>query len=373
MVGIGLGGGHVYTSWFLEFVPTPNRGTWMVIFQAFWSVGTVFQAALAWIVMPGLGWRWLVALSSLPCIIVLLSYVLIPESPRYLCMKGRMSEAQTVLEKVAALNKTKLPPGILVSDQSEDLNEEIPLSEDIHLLTRRPKKIKDSETSSSSTLALFSPKLIRTTFLLWSVFFGITFSYYGIVLLTSQLSSGESTCSSITSLSENLHDASLYINVFITSLAEFPGLVLSAIILDKVGRKLSMAIMLLLGFILLLPLVSQQHEILTTASLFGARMFISATFTVACIYAPEVYPTSVRSTGVGVATAIGRIGGMICPLVAVGLVSNCHQTVAVILFEVVIVLVGLSIMLFPFETMGRELIDSVASVHVSDSNSLVRL
>ncbi|KAL6972744.1 hypothetical protein U1Q18_026916, partial [Sarracenia purpurea var. burkii] len=108
-------------------------------------------AALAWIVMPGLGQKWLVALSSLPCIIMLLSYDLIPESPGYLCMKGRMSEAQTVLEKVAALNKTKLPPGILISDQSEDSNEEIPLSEDIYLLTRGPEKIEDSETSSSST------------------------------------------------------------------------------------------------------------------------------------------------------------------------------------------------------------------------------
>ncbi|KAL6988570.1 hypothetical protein U1Q18_014322 [Sarracenia purpurea var. burkii] len=101
-------------------VPTLNRGTWMNIFQAFWSIGTVFQAALAWIVMPGLGRKWLVALSSLPCIIMLLSYDLIPESPRYLCMKGRMSEAQIELEKVAALNKTELPPGMLISDQSED-------------------------------------------------------------------------------------------------------------------------------------------------------------------------------------------------------------------------------------------------------------
>ncbi|KAL6952759.1 hypothetical protein U1Q18_050105 [Sarracenia purpurea var. burkii] len=54
-----------------------------------------------------------------------------------------------------------------------------------------PKKTEDSETSSSSTLALFSPKLVRTTFLLWSVFFGSTFSYYGIVLPTSQRSSEE--------------------------------------------------------------------------------------------------------------------------------------------------------------------------------------
>lgn len=66
-----------------------------------------------------------------------------------------------------------------------------------------------------------------------------------------------------------------------------------------------------------------------------------------------------RSTGAGAANAMGRIGGMVCPLVAVALVANCHQMTAVVLLVVVIVTSILSVMLIPFETKGQELSDAV--------------
>lgn len=359
-VGIGLGCGHVFTSWFLEFVPIPNRGAWMVVFSTFWTVGTIMEAALAWWIMPNYGWRWLLGLSAVPSIIALVFYGFVPESPRYLCTQGRITDARFILEKGAELNKRKLPEGLLVSDNINETATGDQLSESTELLLVR-NKTSDSQRRKSSMLMLFSPNLIRTTVLLWFLYFGNTFSYYGIVLLTSQLSIGQSECGQRTLKEDNIQDASLYVNVFITSLAELPGLAIAALILDKVGRKISMEIMTVAGFFLLLPLVIHQNPIMTTFFLFGARMFISANFIVVCIYAPEVYPTNLRATGVGIATAIGRIGGMVCPLIAVGMGSSCHQTLPVILFEVTILLSGLCVVLLPFETKGRELADIIDS------------
>lgn len=85
----------------------------------------------------------------------------------------------------------------------------------------------------------------------------------------------------------NNDQVNLFLKIYVV---ELPGILLSAIIVDRFGRKLSMAFMFVLACIFLLPLVFHQHATLTTALLFGARMCAIGTFTVAAIYAPEVSP-----------------------------------------------------------------------------------
>ncbi|XP_060187693.1 organic cation/carnitine transporter 7-like [Lycium barbarum] len=351
LVGTGLGGGPVYGSWFLEFVPSRNRGIWMVIYSTFWTIGTILEALLAMIIMPSLGWRWLLALSSIPSFAALFLYIFTVESPRYLCSEGRISEAYDILRKIAVVNQTKLPPGMLVSDQVTEMNEE--------LLEPGANKICNFKTGFSSSLMLLSPKLLQITLLMWVVYFGNSFSYYGIILLTSQFSTRENKCFSVASHVKN--DTSLYRDVFITSLAELPGLLISALVVEKFGRKISMALMYVLGSLFLFPLVVPRNEVLTTALLFGARIWVIGNFTLAGVYCPEIYPTSVRSTGCGVASAVGRIAGMVSPIVAVQLVRGCHQMAAILLFEGVLLLSAISVLLFPVETKGRELVDHVSS------------
>lgn len=71
--------------------------------------GTVLEAGLAWAVLPTLGWRWLLALSALPLLLLLALYPLLPESPVWLVAKGRFAEAEAVLQRVAAVNRYPKP------------------------------------------------------------------------------------------------------------------------------------------------------------------------------------------------------------------------------------------------------------------------
>ncbi|MQL85815.1 hypothetical protein Taro_018359, partial [Colocasia esculenta] len=325
LVGVGLGGGPVLLSWFLEFVPTPNRGTWLCVFSGFWTVGTILEASIAWAVIPTLGWRWLLVFSALPSFLLLLFYSRTPESPRYLCMKGRTLDAAHIIEKIARQNRTTLPPGMLVSEHKVEHEEDPNASEDTHLISiskdeHTLRKMVELKTGGISAVSmLLSQKLIKSTLLLWIVFFGNAFSYYGIVLLTSELSNTK--CGLKKELqSIKSKDASLYADVFITSLAEVPGLILSAVIVDKIGRKLSMSALFFLSCIFLFPLMFSQSESVTTALLFGARICITGSFTIVYIYAPE--------------------------------------TLAILLFEFVVLLSGFAVLLFPLETKGRELEDN---------------
>lgn len=76
-----------------------------------------------------------------------------------------------------------------------------------------------------------------------------------------------------------------------------------------------------------------------------------------------MYPTSIRSVGVGIATAMGKIGAIVCPFVAIGLVRSCHQAAAVVLFEVITAVLGFCVLLLPFDTMGRKLTDTILDHH----------
>jgi len=100
LVGFGIPSTCVAFNWLGECVPTSTRGFFLVGIEAFWTVGTVAQAVLAYALLNRYGWRVMLAVSAIPSFVLLVLVPLVPESPRFLAVKGRTQEAEAVLARM---------------------------------------------------------------------------------------------------------------------------------------------------------------------------------------------------------------------------------------------------------------------------------
>ncbi|EGD77660.1 hypothetical protein PTSG_08752 [Salpingoeca rosetta] len=142
MSGLGVGGSiPIVFTYTTEFLPTKQRGLYLSIVAAFWMVGTILVAGMAWGIigahecshanMPssillrceewdnsGCGyfatstggrlpaWRLFVGLCSLPSLLAAVSIAFLPESPKWLATVGRIRQAERILERIAKANSS---------------------------------------------------------------------------------------------------------------------------------------------------------------------------------------------------------------------------------------------------------------------------
>ena len=86
------------------------------------------------------------------------------------------------------------------------------------------------------------------------------------------------------------------------------------------------------------------------------NIFISLSFQAAYVYTPEVYPTVLRSIGVGSCSGMARLGAALTPYVAQVLMkTSLHLAIGV--YVSVALIAAFSCLLLPFETRGHEMSD----------------
>ena len=98
------------------------------------------------------------------------------------------------------------------------------------------------------------------------------------------------------------------------------------------------------------------NRTLLTVMLFFIRALSSGVFQAAYVYTPEVYPTVLRSVGVGTCSAMARLGAMLTPNIAQVLMKSSLSS-AVSVYVVVALLSAVACVLLPVETKGKELGD----------------
>ena len=105
-MGFGYGG-NLVTDFvlFAEYVTASHRGRYMALTDVFYGTGSLVCVLLAWLIIPSIGWRYMVAITSIPAALMLFFRSSIPESPRYLAMRRQYVEVVQVLLYVAEENK----------------------------------------------------------------------------------------------------------------------------------------------------------------------------------------------------------------------------------------------------------------------------
>ncbi|XP_065682957.1 synaptic vesicle 2-related protein isoform X2 [Hydra vulgaris] len=296
-VGFGVGGVSQAVTITTEVLPKSIRTKSALFLLFFWATGTTLTAALAIFTVSSIGWRWYLGLLSIPVLLFLLAALFwMPESPRYLLISNRYEELFEMLQKMAKMNGKTLPPGSLAK--------------------------VEYNVNQGKIFELFLPKWRWTTVNLMFIWFVLSFSYYGIALLSTEIfqtningcnphyisNFTKTVCVRLTNKD--------YVDFMWTCLAEFPGLIVAIFFTELCSRR--MAIVTMLGgsaFSFLLLSICSSRTI-TLIILFGARGLCTGAFQIVYVYTPEVYPTNVRAVGLGFCSMLSKVGAVITPFVA---------------------------------------------------------
>ena len=319
LTGIAVGGTlPVDYAMMAEFLPPRNRGRWLVWLEGFWAVGTIVIALTAWIASANgaaEAWRWIFAVAALPAVIGVWLRLWLPESPMFLAKQGRDAELRGVMNRV--LTRNGQPP----------------LGDDVTLVA--------TPVETGGETSIFAGALRSRTLGILAVWFLVSLSYYGVFIWLPGVLAGE-----------GFGFVRGYGFLVILALAQVPGYALAAYGVEKWGRRPT-----LMGFLLasaagcfLFTLASGAPMI--AGSLILMSFALLGTWGALYAFTPELYPTGLRGTGMGTASAVARLGGILAPSLLGGLIAKGFG-VAIGSFAFLLVLAAVALLLVRTETRDR--------------------
>ncbi|MDP9353640.1 MAG: MFS transporter [Chloroflexota bacterium] len=328
ITGLGLGGElPVASTLVAEIAPARQRGRLIVLLESFWAYGWILAAIIGYLVIPSYGWRVAFLLGALPALYVLVLRRGLPESPRFLLRQGRYTEAAQAAAVVG------------VSEVGSTQRE-----------TGAPR-------AAGGLGALWSSTYARRTAMLWILWFGMVFSYYGIFTWLPQILAVEQGYSVTRSFQF----------VLLITLAQVPGYFSAAYLVEKWGRKptlvsylLGCALVTLLFGLRGLGAQATEVELVLWGSL--VSFFNLGAWGVVYGYTPELYGTVIRGSGAGWAAGVGRIGGIVGPYLVGRMLGTWNLGVLAVfgMFAGVLLVIAANVLLLGEETKGQTL-DEIAA------------
>lgn len=271
LTGVGTASAVVVTNLYLiEMLPSESRGRWQALVFAIGVLGIPILGVLNKVILP-LGpeaWRYLYFLGGVGFVAFFAGILWLKESPRWLVSKGRISEAEAILEGIT---------GNCVSLGSE--------------VDGKNARLSVKEVLSE----ILGPANRKKTAVLASIFW-VAYPAYAILIWLPTLFSQKGYDLADTANFSIFLAIGLTAASFVASLISdwggrkwvIVGLFASAIVLCLIYGHLESKY-IIYGFVVILSLVIQAINPITST------------------YLAELYPTNIRSVAVGLVYSVGRI------------------------------------------------------------------
>ncbi|WKA59326.1 aromatic acid/H+ symport family MFS transporter [Planococcus shenhongbingii] len=284
LAGLGLGGIMPNIIALLtDYSPKSMRSMMVSIVLCGYSVGGILAPLLGIYLMPQFGWESIFWIAGLPLLALPWMYKQLPETASHLIRTGNKKELFRILRKVSPETEFNENDEVLELEKSDS---KVPLA------------------------GLFKEKRGLSTVMFWIAFFSCLLMVYGLNTWLPKL----------------MMDAGYALNSslgFLIALqgGAIVGTLIIARLCDKYGAKKLLVPMYASGAVVLTLLgfggnivVIYVLVAIAGAATIGAQNIVQA-------YVSQYYPAYIRSTALGTASSIGRIGGMLGPVLGGFLLS----------------------------------------------------
>ncbi len=345
ILGLGIGGDYPLSATLMsEYANRRDRGKLITMVFSMQALGLIFGPLVAIVLLlSGLNhdlvWRLMLALGAVPALATFSLRRQIAETPRFaLTMQGDIQAARQTMETVTAQERTK---------KSEK--------------RRIPTTTQGTSSNPRHAQRTWDFLLVRQPYLRWLIgtagtWFLLDIAYYGTTI-----------SSPLVLKSLNSH-ATLIMNMVYTLVifvvAALPGYILSAFTIDRLGRKWIQCVgfaMMTVSYALLALVPGVTALTLPFLLIYGLSYFFTefgpnvTTF----VYPAELFPVMIRTTGHGIAAALGKLGAFLGAFAFPYLLMNFHLPGAMA-FAALVSLIGLVLTIFTLPEPNQRSLEEIS-------------
>lgn len=356
----GVGGNlPVDSAIFLESLPT-NKKWLLTVMSVWWSFGQVVTALISWGLITNYlcsdtatecysqdnkGWRYfLFTLGGLTLVMFSARFVFpLYESSTFYLARGDNEKAIETLNHIARINKKSHSLTI------EDLRaiDELDLDKTEKANSNQLLKLRLSKYNLSHVKLCFGSRRLAISLALvifsWALI-GLAFPLYNAFLPSYLEQRG--------SANQPLSVGTTYRNTLIVAIMGIPGLIIAGVLVElRIGRKGTLfASLLLTGIVLFASTTAKTSNSYLAWNCFF-NFFLTIMYGVLYAYTPEVFPTKIRGTAVGLAASANRVFGVFAPIIAI--FADLSTSAPIFVSGALFLVSAILVVFYPYEPRNK--------------------